>query len=828
MFSEQSDRPVTDAAQLSQDAIQQQVVTFNQSGESYDTTPLPDRLVPVAERLPDCIAVKATDADLSYEQLLAKSERLAHVLIAKGVTPDQQVAVLLPRNSQLIISLLAVLRTGASYIPLDPEYPAARINYMLNHAQVSVLVADPALMTDDSWEGTLVNPAKVRAVAASRRQPLPALNPEQLAYVIYTSGSTGKPKGVMVKHGALTSFVTAIAERLNWPDDATTLGLTTVSFDIFVLEVFVTLLRGGTLVLASEQQQQDPTALARLIADKNVNVVQITPSRLQLLANATELAETFAQVERLLIGGEAFPAELLPQLQQITDLNIYNVYGPTEATVWASVKNLTNASHVSLGQPLANANAYVLNDEKQLMPIGSIGDLYLAGDCLANGYLFDQQKTDDAFTANPFEPGELMYRTGDLAAWNQDGELMYHGRNDHQVKLRGYRIELAEIDSVLNESPDVAQGAVVVRHLSPHNPMLVAFCQLTEKDSDHAQDIEAKLRQQLRQHLPDYMVPGLIIALDELPMTPNGKIDRNQLPDDLSHWQTQNSNDDEAQTTDEQDDAVVRDIRDVWQKLLGHKQISRHVSYFDVGGNSFSLMLMHNELDQIWPGLIHVTDIFANPTIGALATLVSDKLASQQTADYHPLTLPAEFFDVSANQADQVGQLLVEPGVDVSTQLTALASHHHVSLADVLVGLQGFFLHKRLEQDVITLYLNQPGKGYRPLQLDFSRLTQIEEIFQLVKHQREASSIFPVPPEADRTVNNDCLFLVRHVGDAASTQHKRFDFQLIIDDSDAESVALRVEFNHQRLSQQPVYGLINDYVRLSKAIIAASQEGLTS
>lgn len=839
LFSEQPERPVIDATQLTQEAIKQQVIGFNQSNEKFDTTPLPLQLVPVAERLPDCIAVKAVDADLTYEQLLEKSEKLAHVLIAKGVTPEQQVAILLPRNSQLIIAMLAVLQTGASYIPLDPEYPAARINYMLDHAKVSVMIADPAmqkeLMTDASWqtpsnELTLVNPEKIRAVAANRRKPLPDINPEQLAYVIYTSGSTGKPKGVMVNHGALASFVTAIAERLNWPDDATTLGLTTVSFDIFVLEVFVTLLRGGTLVLANEAQQQDPSALAKLIADKNINVVQITPSRLQLLANSTELAQTFAQVERLLIGGEAFPAELLPSLQQISGLQIFNVYGPTEATVWASVKDLTNATHVTLGKPLANANAYVLNDEQQLMPVGNIGNLYLAGDCLANGYLFDQPKTDDAFTANPFKAGQLMYRTGDLAAWNQEGQLTYHGRNDHQIKLRGYRIELAEIDSVLNDCAEVAQGAVVVRHLTPNNPMLIAFCIAT--GTQKQQEFESRVRQQLRQSLPDYMVPGLIVVLDELPLTPNGKIDRNQLPEDLSHWQASDSETEDSSLEDQQDGSqdndVVRDIRDVWQKLLGHKQISRQVSYFDVGGNSFSLMLMHNELDKIWPGMIHVTDIFANPTIAALAELVSERLDAQQTADYHPLALPTEWFDTSSNQTDQVGQLLVEPGDAFSNQVQQLATAHHVTLIDVLVGLQGFFLHKRFEQDLITLYLEQSGAGYRPIQLDFSRLNQIEEIFQLVKHQREASTLFPVPPEADRPFNNDCLFLVRRYRDPTSTQHKRFDFQLIIDGSDQQSVALRVDFNHQRLSQQPVYGLINDYVRLSKAIIAASQEDLTS
>ena len=332
------------------------------------------------------------------------------------------------------------------------------------------------------------------------------------------------------------------------------------------------------------------------------------------------------------------------------------------------------------------------------------------------------------------------------------------------------------------------------------------------------------------------MVPGLIISLDELPLTPNSKIDRKRLPSDLSQWQggdiasssTESDSADINSDADSEQNQIVRSIRQVWQQLLGHSQISRQVSYFDVGGNSFSLMLMHNELNQIWPGLIQVTDIFANPTIAALADLVTERLAQQQTALYMPLPLSDEFFDISANSSDQEGQLLVEPGATVSEQLHTLAQNNDVTMTDVLIGLQGFFLHKRFEQSHITLYLEESGAGYRPIALDFNDLTQVEAIFARVKSQRHSSTVFPVPPEVDRVAQQDCLFLVRNHGDPASAQHNRFDFQLIIDDSDTQSLALRVAFNHQRLSQQPVFRLINDYVRLSKAIIAASLEGVTS
>lgn len=859
LFAARPERPISDATTLSPAAVTQQLEQFNSSDEAFSDVPFTEQFLPVAQQHSKQLAIQASDAELSYQQLLEQSAKLAHVLIAKGVTPEQQVAILLPRTSSLIVAMLAVLRTGAAYIPLDPDYPAERVNYMLDHAKVSILIGDPELYA--SLNGslntsglTLINPNKIRAVAANRRKPLPAVQPAQLAYVIYTSGSTGKPKGVMINHGAFASFITSIAQRLDWPDNAKTLGLTTVSFDIFVLEVFVTLLRGGTLVLANETQQQDPAALASLIATQNVNVVQLTPSRLQLLANATDLTESLRQVERILIGGEAFPAELLPKLQQLPNLQIYNVYGPTEATVWACVKNLTSDNTVTLGNTLANTQAYVLSEaDQQLMPLGNVGELYLAGECLANGYLFDQEKTDAAFVPNPFKPGALMYKTGDLAAWNTQGELVYHGRNDHQIKLRGYRIELAEIDTVLNNCPEVAQGAVVVRHLSAHNPSLVAFC--IAAGQQKFDQFESRVRSQLRQLLPDYMVPGLIIELDELPLTPNGKIDRKRLPSDLSSWQlsayANNEQDESADSgkgengqSESEQNEIVHNIREVWQQLLGHNQISRDVSYFDVGGNSFSLMLMHNELEQLWPGLIQVTDIFANPTIGALADLVSERVAQQTTADYQPLSLSAECFDTSNNHPDQEGQLLVEPGSAFTQPLHALAQHYQVSATDILIGLQAFFLHKRFNHEQVTLYLAVPGKGYCPIALDFAQLSQIEAIFTQVNRQRSTSNtVFAVPPEADRPVQHDCLFLVRQAHEPASSantdsdltasQHKRFDFQLIIDNnitdkSKPQSLALRVECNYQRLAQQACLSLINDYVRLCKAIIVASLEGVTS
>jgi len=780
-----------------------------------------DAFIRLARQSPDSEALRASDRRLTYQQLLAEVEKLSRHLLMRGVKSGDRVAVLLPRDSHLIISLLAVLRCGACYVPLDPEYPPRRLQHMLDHAGIGLLIARSDLAAGLAYRGELVDPST--KLKSPRAATFPMVSPEQLAYVIYTSGSTGTPKGVMVNHHGLTNFVVGIAEAVKFNANSLTLGLTTVSFDIFVLEVFVTLTRlGGCLVLANEEQQKDPHACAKLIAENKVNVVQMTPSRLQVMLAGQDARKVFAGVECLLIGGEAFPSELLQTLQNVEGLRIFNVYGPTEATVWATYAELTHATTVTLGKPLPNVQAYVLGPQQQRLPIGNQGELYLAGDCLASGYLFDQERTNDAFVANPFAQGELMYRTGDMVSWTTQGELTYHGRRDHQVKLRGYRIELPEIEKALTDLDEVLLGAVVVRELSRNNPVLVAF--YTSSLTLSEVDIDNRIRDQLRSIFPDYMLPAVICKLDNMPLTPNGKIDRNRLP----HTVELPTIDHFAQEEIE-DDALLVEIRNVWKQLLGDRQLNRHSSFFDVGGNSFSLLMMQAEFNKRWPGLVQVPDLFANPNIQMQRDLIAKRLQGQIAEDYAAITGLEGFWCVNHNKSSHNAHFAVEADSELLPQIKRFSKENNVSERELLIGVFAVYLNKKLSLDSINLYsLTQDASGYLPLQFVFSKLGNVEDVLRAVQRQVSATAHFTAPPSMEQ--RDGALILFKSISQPLNNRLRRFDLQISLSDglSPSDRLLLRVDFDQNRVNQALVRDWINDYLRLLNILLSHSQERVSA
>jgi len=523
---------------LSDQEITRQVVGFNRTKSHFNL----DRNIgewfdKAANNHSDATAIITQNSSLSYAELHNAVNKLAAVLIEKQAGPGKCVGILLGRDEQLIISMLAVLKTGAAYVPLDPEYPAERLSYMLESSRSQLLVGAQHLCHDIEFDGLILDPYSVSVEDASglclpinSETILPLVKPTDVAYVIYTSGSTGNPKGVMVEHRNVINFVESMIERLDLPEKAVVLGLTTVSFDIFVLEVFLSLLTGNKLVLASEIEQKDPNALLEKVQHSGVNVIQMTPSRLQLLiAGGVDLARFFEGVDSLLLGGEAFPQQHMPVLKAISGLRIHNMYGPTETTVWSTTCELTERDSVSMGTPIGNTRVYILSEQLAVLPIGTTGQLYIAGEGLARGYINDDLKTRKVFVCDPFYPGELMYNTGDLAAWTDQGELEYHGRNDNQIKHRGYRIELLEIEKALTSLEPILAAGVVVQKPSEDMINLVAYC----TSASHLDDLAfaKQVKQQLAATLPVYMIPDIVLRIADMPLTPNGKVDRKRLPE---------------------------------------------------------------------------------------------------------------------------------------------------------------------------------------------------------------------------------------------------------------------------------------------------------
>ncbi|MFD6723363.1 amino acid adenylation domain-containing protein [Streptomyces sp. NPDC060131] len=579
-----------------------------------------------AARTPDAPAVVSDSGTLTYAELNERANRLAHHLIAQGVGPEDVVALALPRSATLVVALLAVLKTGGAYLPLDPGHPADRLAYTLRDAEpVRVLtdtatrdrVADsksPLLLLDQPADGDGYDPAAHEAVDPVRRHA--AHHP---AYVIYTSGSTGRPKGVVIPHAALATFLACMADRFPLTADDQLLSVTTISFDIAALEIYLPLLAGARVIVAEQDAVSDPDRLAGILEDSGAGIMQATPSLWRMLLAVQPDA---VKGLRVLVGGEALPPDLAERLAG-SAASVTNLYGPTEVTIWATTEDIRPGVRHGIGGPVWNTRLHILDGLLRPVPVGVPGELYLAGEQLARGYLGRPGLTAERFVADPYgAPGARMYRTGDLARWTGRGTVEYLGRTDHQVKIRGLRIELGEVEAVLAAGPGVGQACVVAAE-GPGGLRLVGYVTprpdrtVTTGAVAPATDVPALDTDALRRHagltLPDYMIPAALVVLGELPLTANGKVDRKALPAP-----------EPAATAGDPDARPVTDtevlLAGIFADLLGVEDVGLDDNFFHLGGDSIlSIQLVARTRAAGVP--LTSKDIFRAATVRALAEL---------------------------------------------------------------------------------------------------------------------------------------------------------------------------------------------------------------
>jgi amino acid adenylation domain-containing protein len=479
-----------------------------------------------AAKTPDAIAAAFEDEHIRYTELDRRSNQLARHLAKIGAGPGQVVGIYMDRSLEMLVALLGTLKAGAAYLPLDPSHPRERIDFVVAEAKVPVLLTQSHLAVrapksearvvclDGDWE--------LIARESDAKVP-PAAGPKDIAYLIYTSGSTGKPKGVEVPHGAVVNLLCSMAQVPGMTADDTLLAVTTLSFDIAALELFLPLIVGAKVVIASREVAADPVQLMARLESCGATLMQATPVTWRMMLDAGWNGRPLA---KMLCGGEALPRELATRLLRLGP-SLWNMYGPTETTIWSSTGVVEpGEGRVPIGPPIANTQFYILDPQDQPVPIGVPGELCIAGDGVARGYFNRAELTQERFVADPFRPGGRMYRTGDLARYWRDGAIDFLGRLDHQVKLRGYRIELGEIESVLAKHPQVAQAVVAVREDEPGDQRLVAYI-VTKNGTLPSR---TQLRAFAADQLPDYMVPSRFVELAALPLTANGKIDRKALP----------------------------------------------------------------------------------------------------------------------------------------------------------------------------------------------------------------------------------------------------------------------------------------------------------
>jgi amino acid adenylation domain-containing protein len=574
-----------------------------------------------ARENPSAIALHFADETLDRAELNRRANRLAHRLIALGVGPEVRVGIALERSVAMMVGILAVLKAGAAYVPLDTELPAERLAWMIGDSGVALVLTHGAVLDRLPEVATPVLDLDTLDTSAEPDgDPQVPVHAEHLAYVIYTSGSTGTPKGAAVRHRALASCMAWMQQVYCLDAADTVLHKAAFGFDVSAWEMFWPLSTGTPLVLAEPGEHRDPARLAALILRRRVTTLNFVPAMLQAFLQQPQVQAmgTEAPLRRVIVGGEALPAEAQKEVAlRLPRATLYNLYGPTETTIHVThwTCRADGAAQVPIGRPITETSARVLDADLNLVPPGMPGELYLGGVSLARGYLNRAALTSERFVADPFDPrGGRLYRTGDLVRWNAEGQLDYLGRIDQQVKVRGFRIELGEVEARLLAQPAV-RDAVVLAKPGPAGLRLVAYA------APHAgQRIDAgALRQSLAELLPDHMVPSAIVAMDALPLTPNGKVDRRALPEpvfesDRAHVAPQGR--------------VAETLAGIWREVLGVARVGLHDNFFDLGGQSLLLIRVHRLVQERLDASVPLVELFKHPTLAALA----QRLARGSTA----------------------------------------------------------------------------------------------------------------------------------------------------------------------------------------------------
>ncbi|MCX6129449.1 MAG: amino acid adenylation domain-containing protein, partial [Proteobacteria bacterium] len=575
------DRSLKDTALLTSSQKATQIEAFHRPKESHVT--LLDLILQQAIKNPTAPSViELSGQSMSWQELEQRSLNLAISLQKRGIKRGDIIGISLARQLDLVVALLATLRCGAAYLPLDPNYPSDRIQFMIEDSGARLILTEtvwlslfasssvPCLWLDR--DRTLFHASNSKLEQGSSPSPM------DLAYIIYTSGSTGQPKAVEIQHKAVVTFLEAFRTTVPLAEPLRTLAITTISFDISVLEIFGTLVWGGTLVLATYEDSLDASTLIKALSEQKINLLQATPATYRLLLSS----RWFGNPDLItLCGGEALTRDLARELIPRCK-SLWNVYGPTEATVWALAAPITDAdAPITIGRPLPFYECFILDENLSLLPLGAIGSLYLGGPALALSYRNRPELTQERFISHPFQAGERIYDTGDLCRFRSDGRVEYISRKDNQIKLRGFRIELGEIEAAIAKHPSVKQAVVIVREDDVGDRRLVAYCSLKEGAS---LDLPL-LSQFLRSSLPTYMLPNHLVTLEQFKLTGSGKIDKKALPKPATEADKPKNSPSltlEAQVLNE----AERSLAQIFCEMIGINTVQKHDNFFDLGGHS--------------------------------------------------------------------------------------------------------------------------------------------------------------------------------------------------------------------------------------------------
>lgn len=594
---------------------------------------------------PEAVALTFGKEQLTYKDLNQRANQFAHLLMERGIGPEVIVGVCLERSLELVIVILAILKAGGAFLPLDPNWPSQRLKAVLScGASFAIADAKTGSLIGNAAVIISINDAFSREFSiAAQANPLVAISSNTAAYILYTSGSTGLPKGVLIEHGALSLRCFDLARRFRIKSKDRVLAHTSVGFDISIVELLIPLTVGAQIILLAESDRRDPKTLIRLLISHHINVFQATPSHWQaLIALGYKPEKSLTAIA----GGEVLTSSLATAITA-TCRRLINGYGPTESAIYATCSEIDNPQKIDIGRPLSNTEVHVLNQDLSHSSIGVIGELYIGGVGVARGYINDPELTAQRFIANPFssEPNARLYKSGDLVSWNPDGTLAFHGRIDDQVKLRGCRVEPGEIEAVLSSHPLIDRAVVILREDVPENPQLVAYWIGSFADSCTSLSF-SDLHTFLSATLPEYMLPSAFVCLESFPLTFNGKLDRNALPR-LNH--------DVADSDDEPHDELLMprkllemELLGIWREAFGNNKITTKDNFFELGGHSLIAASIASRIEAITEREISFSTFFKFQSIAELAAYLrrdtDAKPASQTLVPLQKLGAVAPIF----------------------------------------------------------------------------------------------------------------------------------------------------------------------------------------
>lgn len=700
----------------------QNVLSFNQTDK--DDYPFHQTIIDLIEEqvqlVPDKVALIYQDKTLTYREMDQVANQVANYMKScVNIKPDDRIGLMMDRSDRLIIALLAIMKTGAAYVPMPPLYPEDRLKNIAEDSQISLLLTEHAF--EEMAHKISKNPLTWEDISwktSSSERPIRDLQPHHLMYVMFTSGSTGRPKGVAVEHINVVNALSFFIEQVIPQSTGHMLAISTYAFDISVLEIFSILITGNTLVVASQEDQLNPESIVALILKHDISVVQTTPSTWSMLVDTANWSKVKPMT--IICGGEYLTPSLGKTLLKGNHI-ICNVYGPTETTIWITCKMIyTEADLYTIGGPIANTDIYIINNGN-IQPINEIGEICVGGKGLSRGYLGQPALTATKFIAHPLKKGEKIYKTGDLGKWLENGEIEYAGRIDDQVKIRGYRIELQEIEDKISNLKNIEKAVVRVKSDSDYDKKLIAFLEYPQEDLDDKSknNLIKKFREELTHSLPVYMIPHDFVIMKKLPLNDNGKIDKKVLLENYTKTAVT------CDETKEFKNNLEKTIFKIWTEVLQYPFIEVHDNFFELGGHSLLLAKLYNRLPSAYREKITLQDLFIHKTIESQAEIIQERINKNQSnaKDY----LNEEMIHQLLKDAKLVPEIEVIGHVDGSL----MNSPQHV----LLTGANGFVgvhvIEELMKQTDATVYCLIRGENE---QIGLKRLHQAFEQFLIPTH----------------------------------------------------------------------------------------------